>query len=917
MPQDQNNQNECLSHSTTKLMLPKFTKLNSLDTKDQEVPNLEGKTLLGQYKVTQKIDNNSGEANLYKAYDLDSNQEFVVKQYRRKDAIKLDVISKLQSLNSNNVVKILAYGDDQGFPFVVEPYYAGHTLREYINERVQFNLDDIRSIVANLNELLRTIHTQDIIHKDLKPDNIMVVENDSNTEFVLIDFGISTETNGRTIVVTQTGSTPLYAAPETNNGAFSIYSDYYSLGITIYELYTGYTPFQSNTLNHSDVALYAQMQKIPYPDDFPQELKDLIDGLTYKDLSNRNDLNNPNRRWTYDEVTKWLKGEKQIVPGMGIIGNASKGDYQIPYFFNGKQLYNLIDIANEYYANYDEAIKEIGRGFLGRYFEQVNDQTRRKFVDQAEKDLTSNNSLDTYVLLIKLLYQITPNLKQILWKNKKFDSLVDYANALIDEVVYKSSKDQDFITTAKTWLVLDVFATYANTQIDDLNIKQSLLAVLNNNKKLLKTVPLDESNQALRLGYSLTNREDFKLGSQYFKSIDEFNEYFDQLYSDNLVEYVNFFHSHQNELMAHEKLLVEEIKDKFNKHVSQKDRVISLLNGKYIFKNSLDVLNYLESLYNQNQLLQFFSFVARAYQELTSSNKFINANEAKYNKIINNYKELIVIDEHIFKNINELKEYATSLLKYELSLVKRFIDSHQEILNEYENSPNKVHNNILSELKQIAALDTESVIVQEYSNISANIKVGDVVKFGRYYQNNSQKKEPIEWIVLARPLNNQALLISKYALDCKQYHRKNIDITWENCSLRKWCNGYFIENAFNEKERQLIVERENRNNAGNNTKDKVFLLSVDEASRYFTRSNERQCYPTKFAVTNGVYQGSGRSNGRRCCWWLRSQGTYGSDAAFIYHDGSVCGGGNIVNDDGAVRPALFLKLISNLTIFNL
>ena len=892
MAQNQNNP----SNNSTKLNISKPTIVNS----GQNVPNLEGKTLLERYVVRSKLDKVSGEANLYRAYDkrddnidADPDHSLIVKQYRRKNGIKQDVLAKLQGLNSDNVVKILDYGEEQGFSFVVEPYYYGYTLRNFVAEENRLNLDNLKSIISILNDTLKTIHDQGIIHKDLKPDNIMLVDTDEGQNLVLIDFGISTKIDGQTIVVTQTGRSTGYAAPETYTAGCSIYSDYYSLGITIYELMTGDIPFTFNS------EIYAQVQKIPYPKDFPQDFKDLIDGLTYKDISNRHDLNNPNRRWTYDEVNKWLRGEKQVVPGTTGVTNT---DFQIPYYFKGNQIYNLIDLANEYYSKPDEAIKDIGRGFLSRHFEQISDEERRKYTEQAEKEITSNSPVDTYGSLVKLLYQITPNLKQILWKNKRFDNLTEYGNALIDEVVKNKGKAKEFIATAKIWLELDVLLEYAKNQINDIKLKESLITVFNNNKQLIKTVPLDELNQALRLGYSLTERNDFIIGTQSFKSVDDFNEYFDKLYNTNIYEYVKFFNTHNKELLTHEKLLVAEAKNKFKKHVAQKDNVITLLNGEYIFKNPLDVLIYLEGLYNQNQLLRFYSFVARAYQELTTSNKFINANKDKYNKIINNYKELIVIDEHIFKNLNELKEYATSLLEYKVSLVERFIDSHQEILDEYENSSNKAHKNILSELKQIAALDTKFVDVQKYST---NIKVGDVVKFGRYYQNNSQKKEAIEWIVLAKPLDNQALLISKYALDCKPYHNENTNVTWENCTLRKWCNGYFIENAFNEKEKQLIVERENKNNAGNNTKDKVFLLSTDEARTYFSNDNNRQCYPTKFALTNGAYQ----DNNRRCCWWLRSRGGSGYDAACINDDGIIYDDGIIVGyGDSAVRPAFLLRL---------
>ena len=197
-------------------------------------------------------------------------------------------------------------------------------------------------------------------------------------------------------------------------------------------------------------------------------------------------------------------------------------------------------------------------------------------------------------------------------------------------------------------------------------------------------------------------------------------------------------------------------------------------------------------------------------------------------------------------------------------------------------------------------------VPEEIPNINQNIKVGDVVKFGSYYQNYSQKKEPIEWIVLERPLDDQALLISKYALDCKSYDdldRPYDDVTWKNCTLRKWCNGYFIENAFNEKEKQLIVESENINYLGNKTKDKVFLLRTEEAREYFSSSNDRQCYPTKFTITNGAYH----DGNRPCSWWLRSQSFHGNNPYFVDTDGDI-GTLGIGRGHPAVRPAILLNL---------
>ena len=75
------------------------------------------------------------------------------------------------------------------------------------------------------------------------------------------------------------------------------------------------------------------------------------------------------------------------------------------------------------------------------------------------------------------------------------------------------------------------------------------------------------------------------------------------------------------------------------------------------------------------------------------------------------------------------------------------------------------------------------------------MKKGDIIKFGNYPQDINGSKSPIEWLVL--DVNeNEALLVSRYGLDCKEYHNVFTDITWEDCDLRKWLNNDFIKSAF-------------------------------------------------------------------------------------------------------------------------
>ena len=210
--------------------------------------------------------------------------------------------------------------------------------------------------------------------------------------------------------------------------------------------------------------------------------------------------------------------------------------------------------------------------------------------------------------------------------------------------------------------------------------------------------------------------------------------------------------------------------------------------------------------------------------------------------------------------------------------------------------------------QNIKSQDAED-LGKAHLSISKNIKKGDLVKFGSYYQNDPNKKEPIEWIVLDKQ-GDQALLLSKYALDCKPYHNiyEEEDINWKDSFLRRWCNSYFINVAFNEEARELLIERDNKNHAAHDTHDQMFILSLDEVNEYLPNELDRKCRATKFALDRGAYSGDDGFS----YWWLRTHNdekNYPS-TYFVIYDGTVqsAGTGNVDSCNLTVRPACLVKL---------
>ena len=218
---------------------------------------------------------------------------------------------------------------------------------------------------------------------------------------------------------------------------------------------------------------------------------------------------------------------------------------------------------------------------------------------------------------------------------------------------------------------------------------------------------------------------------------------------------------------------------------------------------------------------------------------------------------------------------------------------------------------------------------------------GEFVKFGRYPQRTNSRSEPIEWIVLGTDYPGSRLLLSRYGLEAKPYNDDYNDVTWKDCTLRKWLNSEFYETAFTEEEKARIalsyVQNDDnpkyRTKGGADTQDYVYLLSFKEVQRYFTLegadmkkgflgvTDDAVCMPTRHAVDNGASAlseefiqetqsvcGYELRQGA-CWWWLRSPGRASSDAALVFVDGSVLACGRYVDYDiGCVRPVIELRL---------
>ena len=207
-------------------------------------------------------------------------------------------------------------------------------------------------------------------------------------------------------------------------------------------------------------------------------------------------------------------------------------------------------------------------------------------------------------------------------------------------------------------------------------------------------------------------------------------------------------------------------------------------------------------------------------------------------------------------------------------------------------------------------------------NIIRKASIGDYVTFGTYEQDNDESNgaEEIEWKVLDKK-DGKVLLLSKYALDCKLYNEEYVDVTWETCTLRSWLNEDFYKTAFTSAEQKYIAETYVINDdnpdcgtdGGNNTYDKMFLLSIEEVTTYFADPDvedpTRRVQVTEYAKAQGGWSSTSDEYYGNGYWWLRSPGDDGNDAALVDSCGFVGRYGNHVDTiDNVVRPALWVDV---------
>ena len=520
------------------LDIPDFT----LGKEEESTPSIDrngigiGAVVHECYTVTEKMSVAAGESELFLC--TFEGKSFVLKVYKRKGAVNPDVGSALAAIKSPYIASPVAAGEIDGYPYEIIPYYKNGSLKGR-----KYTLGELRGfVVPELNEMLHVAHSQGLLHNDIKPSNIML--RDEGTSFALIDFGISSlVAEGEACdnkSLGNIGLTPIYGAPEILHSCFACtLSDYYSLGITLYELYAGEPPLVSKTMEAREK--YLSENPVPIPDYFPRELSELILGLTYRDISNRYDKDNPNNRWSYSNVLAWCRGEKQTVPGLSEYGKRteisdSDSDFGIgDYLFCGSHYEKSSTLARAFGENWEAAREVLANDSLERHLESTNPYLARL----CERIIERTDNLEVALWHIISAFDASSD-KVFYWRGKSFANAAELGKRLLEDL--RGGKN-DSLGYWGSILEKHLLSAYL-AKCKDSTIKDSARDTASNIEYLYRSNGANERTRTMCLytaAFLFCGRAELVLPSGvFFSDTFELRNYMQQLYRESVDSLRNF-----------------------------------------------------------------------------------------------------------------------------------------------------------------------------------------------------------------------------------------------------------------------------------------------------------------------------------------------------------------------------------------
>lgn len=273
-----------------------------------------------RYRIASRIAT-GGMSDVYEANDLVSKRIVSLKVMREElmknpqNLVRFNAESALSaSLNHPNIVHVFGRGTYEGRPYIVNEFIKGQTLREKLNFSMALSLADACEVMLQLTSAIGYIHRHGIVHRDIKPDNLFIM-NDGTVK--ISDFGIAAPI-GQANAGDSIQGTIYYCSPEVLTGGPALPSnDIYAMGVCFFELLTGTIPFDGETLDK--VAMKQMKKRFPEPSKINPSIPRAIDRIIMTACRKRAEERYSTAEAMHDDIVKAMADKENFKERRGVL----------------------------------------------------------------------------------------------------------------------------------------------------------------------------------------------------------------------------------------------------------------------------------------------------------------------------------------------------------------------------------------------------------------------------------------------------------------------------------------------------------------------------------------------------------------------------------------------------------------------
>lgn len=358
--------------------------------------------LNGRYEIIEEV-GSGGMAQVYRAKCNVLNRFVAVKVLKQEFVSDPDFINKFKQesmsaarLNHKNIVNVYDTGVDDGIYYIVMEYLEGITLHELIQQNKGLSTDTAVDICIQICEALDHAHSNGIIHRDIKPHNILI---DKNNQVKVADFGIARAVSNKTMTNSDNtlGSVNYFSPEQARGGYIDEKSDIYSLGIVLFEMLTGEVPFKGDSA--ITIALKHVNEQIPAPTSINKEIPDFLDEIVLKCTNKKQTLRYNSANAIISDLMKF-KANKEIF--LAETNNQNMDEEKIEALNKFLLETSTINSMNKTILNTGankNGKSKSGNGRIKEMTIQKNNEVEDEIIDEDDYEIENDKSKLKYSIL--------------------------------------------------------------------------------------------------------------------------------------------------------------------------------------------------------------------------------------------------------------------------------------------------------------------------------------------------------------------------------------------------------------------------------------------------------------------------------------------------------------------------------------